>query len=201
MKHMKSMAGLTAALMLSFSLAGCGTSPDGAAATKEATSQPAQSSQTGTETAQMTVKQETQTQGTASQPAEEKAMGIMGKVTAIDEKTITLNLAQSMTPPAENKGDAGTGQAPAPEAKPAGDPQTPPAGEKQAEGTSRIMTMVLTGEEKTFAFSDQVKVTKGMGDKQEAIEWSKIAAGSIVTLLIEPNADGQEAVIAVSLLG
>jgi hypothetical protein len=197
---MKSMAGLTAALMLAFSLAGCGTGA-AAAATREASSQPAQSSQTGTETAQTTVKQETQTQGTASQPAEEKAMGIMGKVTAIDEKTITLNLAQSMTPPAEHKADAGTGQAPASEEKPAGDPKAPPAGEKQAEGTSKIMTMALTGEEKTFTLSGQVHVTKGMGDKQEAIELSQIAAGSIVTLQTETNADGQVTVIAVSLLG
>lgn len=201
MKHMKSMAALTAALMLAFSLAGCGTNIAASTASKEAAGQPAQNRQAGTEMAQTTVKQETQTQGTASQPAEEKAMGIMGKVTAIDGETITLNLAQAMTPPAENKNGVGTEQAPASGEQPAGDPQTPKAGEKPAEGSSKIMTMALTGEEKTFTLSDQVKVTKGMGDKQEAIEWSKIAAGSIVTLQTETNADGQETVIAVSLLG
>lgn len=174
MKHMKTMAALTAALMLAFSLAGCGTNNAASNASKEAAGQSAPNSPVGTETAQTTVKQETQTQGTASQPAEEKAMGTMGKVTAIDDKTITLNLAQAMTPPAD---------------------------EKPAEGSSKIMTMALTGEEKTFTLSEQVKVTKGMGDKQEIIELSQITIGSIVTLQTETNADGQETVNAVSLLG
>lgn len=174
MKHMKSLAALTAALMLAFSLAGCGMNTAASTASKEAAGQSAQNSQAGTETAQTTLKPETPTQGTASQPAEEKAMGIMGKVTAIDDKTITLNLAQAMTPP---------------------------AGDKPAEGSSKIMTMALTGKEKTFNLSGQVHVTKGMGDKQEAIELLQITAGSIVMLQTEINADGQETVNAVSLLG
>ena len=203
MKKTKVISCLLAATLIAASFAGCG---DTASASTDDTSQ----------------KQEQQ------QPQEQK--GTMAKVVSLEGDQITVLLADMPadnggggTPPS-NGGttDSATqtdGKTP-PSAPPDGGGKqggTPPDGQSGAtppsistdgsdqqgqsgqprQGGGQIQ---FTGEQVTYTLSDDIKVTKGMGDSAIEIDLSKIAADSVISFTTTTDADGNEVISSIQVM-
>lgn len=114
---------------------------------------------------------------TESQPEPpQKDMGVMAKISAIEDSTITVALAQMPEKPA----DDGTGATP---------PETTdetPAPPETTDGTStppEKKEMDFTGETKTYTIPSTAVITKGMN--QESASISDLAADTVIQITFD----------------
>ena len=84
------------------------------------------------------------------------------------------------------------------EAQPGGG--TPPAGENSGQPGRGGGEIEFTGEEVTYTLSDNVSVTKGMGDNATEIDLSEITADSVINFVTGTDEDGNEVIISIQVM-
>lgn len=120
----------------------------------------------------------TVTEGSQEQPP--KDMGVMGKITAVDDNVITVVLADAPSMNGNASGETSADGTTPPE-KPA-DGTTPP--EKPADGTAQTMPeMNFNGETKTYTIPSSAAITKGM--EQESAFISDLTVDSVLRIALD----------------
>ena len=145
--------------------------------------------------------------------------GTMARVVSMEGDTLTVILADQpakaadrATPPAA-KTQPASGTTP-PAAEPSGngqpDDRTPPEGTQPAgmppegaappQGMQGGAQIEFTGEEKTYTLSDNLMVTRGMGDSKTEIDLSEIQADDVISFTTKTDDDGNESIVTIRVM-